>query len=72
MIPVRDFAPVTTLSTFANVIATNVNSRYATLAEFIAAARARPGALNIGTTTVGSTNHLAATLLKSDDGARAW
>ena len=41
--PVRDFAPVTTLSTFANVIATNVNSRYATLADFIAAARAKPG-----------------------------
>ena len=63
--PVRDFAPVTTLSTFANVIATNVNSRYATLAEFIAAARAKPGTLNIGTTTVGSTNHLAATLFKA-------
>ncbi len=63
--PVRDFAPVTTLSTFANVIATNVNSRYATLADFIAAARAKPGTLNIGTTTVGSTNHLAATLFKA-------
>ena len=63
--PVRDFAPVSMLSTFANVLATNVNSRYATLAEFIAAARARPGALNIGTTTVGSTNHLAANLFKA-------
>jgi tripartite-type tricarboxylate transporter receptor subunit TctC len=63
--PVRDFAPVSMLSTFANVLATNVNSKYATLADVIADARARPGALNIGTTTVGSTNHLAATLFKA-------
>ena len=63
--PVRDFAPVTTISTFANVLATNARSRYSTLGDVFAAARAKPGALNIGTTTVGSTNHLAATLLKS-------
>jgi len=63
--PVRDFAPVSMLSTFANIFATNVNSRYRTLADLIAAARARPGTLNIGTTTVGSTNHLAATLFKA-------
>ena len=63
--PVRDFAPVSMLSTFANVLATNVNSKYATLADVIADARARPGALNVGTTTVGSTNHLAATLFKA-------
>jgi len=63
--PVRDFAPVSMLSTFANIFATNISSRYHTLAELIAAARARPGMLNIGTTTVGSTNHLAATLFKA-------
>jgi len=63
--PVRDFAPVSTVSTFANVLATGAQSRYATLGDVIAAVRARPGALNIGTTTVGSTNHLAATLLKA-------
>jgi tripartite-type tricarboxylate transporter receptor subunit TctC len=66
--PVRDFAPVSMLSTFANVLATNVSSRHATLTDFIAAARVRPGALNIGTTTVGSTNHLAASLFKSMTG----
>jgi tripartite-type tricarboxylate transporter receptor subunit TctC len=66
--PVRDFAPVSMLSTFANIFATNANSRHATLAEFIAAARAKPGSLNVGTTTVGSTNHLAATLFKAATG----
>ena len=42
------------------MLATGAQSRYATLGDVIAAVRARPGALNIGTTTVGSTNHLAA------------
>jgi tripartite-type tricarboxylate transporter receptor subunit TctC len=63
--PVRDFLPVSMFSTFANVLATGAGSKYATLGDVIAAARARPGALNIGTTTVGSTNHLAATLFKA-------
>ena len=36
--------------------------------DLLGAARERPGALNIGTTTVGSTNHLAANLLKSMTG----
>jgi tripartite-type tricarboxylate transporter receptor subunit TctC len=63
--PVRDFLPVSMFSTFANVLATGAGSRYGTLADVIAAARARPGTLNIGTTTVGSTNHLAATLFKA-------
>src|SRR5262249_44233464 len=66
--PVRDFQPVSLMSPFANVLATNINSRYATLADVIADARARPGRLNIGTTTVGSTNHLAANLFKADAG----
>ena len=66
--PVRDFAPVSSISTFANILATNINSKYASLAEVIAAARAKPGSLNFGTTTVGSTNHLAATLFKAMTG----
>jgi tripartite-type tricarboxylate transporter receptor subunit TctC len=63
--PVRDFAPVGGFTSFANIFATNINASYRTLADVIAAARARPGALNVGTTTVGSTNHLTANLFKS-------
>jgi tripartite-type tricarboxylate transporter receptor subunit TctC len=63
--PVRDFAPVGAFTSFANIFATNIHSGYGTLADVIAAARARPGALNVGTTTVGSTNHLTASLFKS-------
>ena len=66
--PVGDFLPISGISTFANIIAVNSGSTYGTLAEFLAAAREKPGVLNIGTTTVGSTNHLAANLLKSMTG----
>jgi tripartite-type tricarboxylate transporter receptor subunit TctC len=68
--PVKDFAPVSGISTFANIIASNVNSNYRSLADVIAAARAKPGVLNVGTTTVGSTNHLAANLLQSMAGIK--
>ena len=63
--PLRDFVPVCGFTGFANIFATGVTSRYHSLGDVIAAARARPGALNVGTTTVGSTNHLTATLFRS-------
>jgi tripartite-type tricarboxylate transporter receptor subunit TctC len=66
--PVADFMPISGISTFANIIAVNAGSNYRTLRDLLGAARERPGALNIGTTTVGSTNHLAANLLKSMTG----
>ena len=66
--PVADFMPVSGISTFANIIAVNADSAHRTLAQFLATAREKPGVLNIGTTTVGSTNHLAANLLKSMTG----
>jgi tripartite-type tricarboxylate transporter receptor subunit TctC len=68
--PINDFAPITGISTFANIIASNATSNYRTLGDVIAAARAKPGVLNVGTTTVGSTNHLAATLLQSMAGIK--
>jgi putative tricarboxylic transport membrane protein len=66
--PVNDFAPISQISSFANVLATNVASTHRTLGDFIAAARARPGQLNVGTTIVGSSNHLTAALFKSMTG----
>jgi len=66
--PVGDFLPISGISTFANIIAVNSSSQYGTLGDVLAAARERPGALNVGTTTVGSTNNLAAHLLKSMTG----
>jgi tripartite-type tricarboxylate transporter receptor subunit TctC len=62
--PVRDFAPVSGFTSFANIFATGAASPYRSLGDVIAGARSRPGALNVGTTTVGSTNHLTASLFR--------
>jgi putative tricarboxylic transport membrane protein len=63
--PVKDFAPISALGTFNLLFATNAQSEYKTLGDFIKAARAKPGALNVGTITVGGTQNLAAELFKS-------
>jgi tripartite-type tricarboxylate transporter receptor subunit TctC len=66
--PVKDFAPISSLGTFDFVFATSGSSQFKTLPEFIAAAKTRPGALNVGTINVGSTQNLAAELFKTAAG----
>jgi len=65
----RDFAPVSTLATFDIAIVAAAESRFKTLAELLAFARANPGKLNIGSINIGSTQNLVAELLKSTAGA---
>ena len=59
-----DFAPVSMLAHFDLAIAVSATSRFKTLAELLAWARANPGKLNIGTPQIGTTQHLAAELFK--------
>jgi tripartite-type tricarboxylate transporter receptor subunit TctC len=66
--PVRDFAPVATLASFDLGIFAAAGGRHATLAGALAEARARPGRITVGTIAVGSTQHLAAELLKTAAG----
>jgi tripartite-type tricarboxylate transporter receptor subunit TctC len=63
--PARDFAMVSTLATFDLVFAVNDASPFKSVAEFIAAAKAEPGRLDIGTVSAGSTQNLGAELFKS-------
>ena len=67
--PLKDFVPISSIAYFDGVFVTNAASPFKTLADFLAAARAKPGALNIGTINVGSTQNLSAELLKSLAGA---
>ena len=60
----HDFAPISTLATFDIAIITSAESRFKTLAELLAFARANPGKLNLGTINIGSTQNLAAELFK--------
>ncbi len=63
--PVKDFEMVSMVGTFDLVFAVNSESEYKTLGDFIKAAKAQPGKLNIGTIAVGGTQNLGAELFKS-------
>jgi len=63
--PVKDFAPISLIGTFDCLFIANASSPYKTLADWVKAARAQPGKLNVGTITAGSTQHLTAELFKS-------
>lgn len=60
-----DFAPVSLLGTFDVAVVARSDAPISSIAELVAAARARPGRLNVGTINVGSTQHLSAELFKS-------
>ena len=66
--PLSDFEPVSSLGFFDFVFSTGVNSEFKTLGDFIATAKARPGALNVGTVNIGSTQNLSAELFKTAAG----
>jgi tripartite-type tricarboxylate transporter receptor subunit TctC len=66
--PMRDFAPISSLGFFDFILATSANSEFNTIADFIAAAKAKPGSLNVGTINIGSTQNLSAELFKTAAG----
>jgi tripartite-type tricarboxylate transporter receptor subunit TctC len=66
--PVTDFVPVSSMGYFDFIFVTKASSPYRTLADVIKAAKDRPGALNVGTINVGSTQNLSAQLFKSTAG----
>jgi tripartite-type tricarboxylate transporter receptor subunit TctC len=68
---ITDFAPISQLGQFDVVVVTRPDAPYGTVADLIAAARAKPGSLTIGTINPGSTQHLAAELFKSMAGIDA-
>ncbi len=67
----KDFAPISLLGTFDIALVVPQNSKFGTLADLLAYARANPGKLNIATVAVGSTQNLAAELFKTTAGIEA-
>ncbi len=61
----KDFAPISTLGTFDIALVAAEESKFKTVQELIAFARANPGKLNVGTINIGSTQNLAARLIES-------
>lgn len=65
---VKDFAPVSKLASFDLTLAVADNSKFKTLADLLAFAKANPGKLNVGTPQVGTTQNLAAEYFKAASG----
>jgi tripartite-type tricarboxylate transporter receptor subunit TctC len=58
--PIRDFAPVALFGTQPNVLVVSTERGFKTLADLVAAAKAKPGALTFASAGIGSSSHLAA------------
>ena len=65
---VRDFAPVTQLTSSFVVLVANPQLPAASAEELIALAKSRPGAINYGSTGIGAPPHLLGEILKSITG----
>jgi tripartite-type tricarboxylate transporter receptor subunit TctC len=63
--PLTQFVPVSSLGFFDFLLLTSAEHSYRTLSDVLAAAKARPGALNIGTINVGSSQNLSAALFRT-------
>jgi tripartite-type tricarboxylate transporter receptor subunit TctC len=57
--PVRDFVPVAMFGTQPNVLVASKQSGFKTVADLVAAAKAKPGTLTFASAGVGSTSHMA-------------
>lgn len=64
----KDFVPVTQLTRYPYVIAVKKDLPVSTLAELIALAKSKPGALSLSTAGHGSSSHLAVELFKRQAG----
>ncbi|WP_354679287.1 Bug family tripartite tricarboxylate transporter substrate binding protein [Cupriavidus plantarum] len=60
--PVRSFQPVALIGTLPNVLVVNASSPWKSVEDVIAAAKAKPGAINFGSSGNGTSQHLSAEL----------
>lgn len=68
--PAKDFAPVTTVATAPLVLVVPANSPFKTLADVVAAAKAKPGAINFASPGNGTVAHLTGELLQKAAGIK--
>lgn len=70
--PIQSFAPVSLMTSAPYLLVINAAVPAKSVREYIAYAKANPGALNIATTGAGSFNHLAAEWIHSATGTKAF
>ena len=66
--PLRDYVPVAMVAEWSAILVVKKDLPVNTLAEFVAYAKARPGALNFGTTGYGSFAHLVSEVFMQQTG----
>jgi tripartite-type tricarboxylate transporter receptor subunit TctC len=66
--PVKDFAPVSTLGYFDIVVLVAPDSKFTSVRDLVAFAKANPNKVSIGSINIGSTQHLSAELFRSMSG----
>jgi tripartite-type tricarboxylate transporter receptor subunit TctC len=62
--PIRDFAPITQLSSFPNLLTVHPTLPVKTVKDLVALAKAKPGSLNYGSSGAATGTHLSAELFK--------
>jgi tripartite-type tricarboxylate transporter receptor subunit TctC len=65
---VKSFQPISTVTSFPFLIVTGAASKYQTLHDLLAAARAKPGGINYGTAGIGTGQHMTGALLAKSAG----
>ena len=65
---VKDFAPVSLVASVPNVLVVNAASKYNSVRDIVAAARANPGAMNFDSAGSGSSTHLSGEMFKMQAG----
>lgn len=68
--PQKDFLPVTMTTSYPYILVVNPSLGVKTVAELVALAKSKPGALNYGTAGVGASNHLVTELFDSKAGIK--
>ena len=68
--PIADFAPISLVAESQTVLVVHPSLPVKSVSELVALARAKPGALNFGSTGSGGLSHLAAELFKSIAGVQ--
>ncbi len=58
--PIRDFVPVVLIGTSPNLLVASKASGFKTVADLVAAAKAKPGTLTFASAGIGSSSHMAA------------
>lgn len=69
--PARDFAAVVPLGNLPSVLVVSPASGFKTAADFVAAAKAKPGAMNFASVGVGSATYLSAVRFQASAGVQA-